>query len=62
MSPPHIYSISLVTTHNDVFPTVHQQIATTKNVPMQILNTNSSGKSYTANEDSTIGLVSDHGQ
>ena len=26
---------------------------------MQILNTNSSGKSYTANEDSTIGLVSD---
>jgi hypothetical protein len=48
-----------VTTHNDIFPTVQQQITTTKNVPMQILNTNSSGKSYTANEDSTIGLVSD---
>ena len=48
-----------MTTHNGVFPTVHQQITTTKNVPMQILNTNSSGKSYTANEDSTIGLVSD---
>ena len=26
---------------------------------MQVLNTNSSGKSYTPNEDSTIGLVSE---
>ena len=26
---------------------------------MQVLNTNSSGKSYTPNEDSTIGLISD---
>ena len=37
-----------------------QNVTSTKNVPMrEILNTNSSGKSYTVNEDSTIGLVSD---
>ena len=36
-----------------------QSTATTKSVPMQVLNTNSSGKSCTPNEDSTIGLISD---
>lgn len=53
------YNVSTVAEQHGKYMQTPDTITTTKNVPMQILNTNSSGKSYTANEDSTIGLVSD---
>jgi len=45
--------------HRKYSQNTQQSNTTTKSVPMQVLNTNSSGKSYTPNEDSTIGLVSE---